>query len=58
MTEDAPKFSKLRYKHKGRVSFGNNKELKVIGRCNINLNSNFIIRDALLVKGMKFNLIG
>lgn len=46
----------LDIKVRDSISFGNNDKFKVIGIWNIELISKFMINNALLVKGMKYNL--
>ena len=57
MTGDKLKFTKLKLKNLGSVAFGNDGKLKVIGRGNIELSSDFIIRKVLLVENFNFNLL-
>ena len=57
MTGDKLKFTKLKYKSLGSVAFGNNGKLKVIGKGNIELSSDFVIRNVLLVDNFNFNLL-
>ena len=57
MTGDRLKFTRLKLKNLGSVAFGNDGKLKVIGKSNIELNSDFIIRKVLLVEKFNFNLL-
>lgn len=57
MTGDTNKFNAIKYKDRGTVLSENSSELKVIGICDIELNLNFIIWKALLIKNMRFNLL-
>ena len=56
MTGDPFKFSKFTSLDEGYVTFGDNKG-KIIGKGTIGNKSNFLIKDVLLVDGLKHNLL-
>src|SRR5437667_6618557 len=56
MTGDETKFISLEKKKGGRVTFGDNNTLNIIGRGKIG-NKKFTIDKVNLVKGLKYNLI-
>ena len=57
MTGDASLFLKLGNKATGSVTFANNESAKVIGKGCVGKENTIIIKNALLVDGVKFNLL-
>nr|KYP35586.1 hypothetical protein KK1_043371 [Cajanus cajan] len=56
MTGDLSKFSNLKVKHDGFVTYGDNNKGKILGCGNIGNTSFSLIENVLLIKGLKHNL--
>ena len=58
MTGDKHRFVKLKKEKEGSITFGNNNSTKIIGKDTINLGSNDLVAEnVLLVENMKHNLL-
>ena len=57
MTEDKNKFTSFTLKDGGNVKFDDNSKRKIIGIGNIRKTHSFVIKDVLLVDGLKHNLL-
>ena len=57
MTGDRAMFSTLKSKGRGHVTFGDNSKGKIIGEGSIGKTSSPIIKNVLLVEGLKHNLL-
>ena len=57
MTGDKTKFAKLELKEEGFVTYRDNNKGRIIGNGVIGNGSSFNIKNVLLVKGLKHNLI-
>ncbi|PKA49889.1 Retrovirus-related Pol polyprotein from transposon TNT 1-94 [Apostasia shenzhenica] len=57
MTGDASKFSSIKFKNKGKVSFGDNSQGSIIGYGSILVEPNLFLSKVLLVEGLKHNLL-
>jgi len=56
MTGDASKFMNLKMKQEGFVTYGDNNKGKILGRGDVGSHDSIIIKDVLLVEGLKHNL--
>uniref|UniRef100_A0A151UHL4 Retrovirus-related Pol polyprotein from transposon TNT 1-94-like beta-barrel domain-containing protein n=1 Tax=Cajanus cajan TaxID=3821 RepID=A0A151UHL4_CAJCA len=55
---DPSKFSSLKLKHEGFVTYGDNNKGKILGYGNVgNSSSSTLIENVLLVEGLKHNLL-
>jgi len=57
MTGDASKFINLKMRQKGFVTYGDNNEGRILGRGDVGSHDSIIIKDVLLVDGLKLNLL-
>jgi len=57
MTGDASKFTNLKMKQEGFVTYGDNNKGKILGKGDVGSHDSIIIKDVLLVEGLKHNLL-
>jgi len=57
MTWDAKKFSKISCKASGHVTYGDNNKGKILGVGKVTSSSSTVIKNVLLVEGLKHNLL-
>ncbi|PKA50238.1 hypothetical protein AXF42_Ash017832 [Apostasia shenzhenica] len=56
MTSDASKFSSIKFKNKGKVSFGDNSQGSIVNYGSIIVEPNLFLSKVLLVEDLKYNL--
>jgi len=57
MTGDASKFINLKMKQEGFVTYRDNNKGKILGKGDVGSHDSIIIKDVLLVEGLKHNLL-
>jgi len=57
MTGDASKFINLKMRQEGFVTYGDNNKGRILGRGDVGSHDSIIIKDVLLVDGLKHNLL-
>jgi len=57
MTGDAKKFNKISYKASGHVTYGDNNKGKILGVGKVTSSSSTVIKNVLLLEGLKHNLL-
>jgi len=57
MTGDASKFTNLKMKQEGFMTYGDNNKGKILGRGDVGSHDLIIIKDVMLVEGLKHNLL-
>ena len=54
---DASKLMNIHWKHGGFFTYGDNNRGRILGNGDIGEKGSLIIKDVLLVKGLKYNLL-
>ena len=57
MTEDTQKFNNLKMRQEGFVTYGDNNKGRILGKGDVGSHDSIIIKDVLLVDGLKHNLL-
>jgi len=57
MTGDLTKFTSLKHKAEGHVTYGDNNHGRILGRGNVETRSSTTIENALYVEGLRHSLL-